>query len=168
MYKWRTKALITLCACAGWSESAHCALVQKHFPCIFRRDMLLYKSDEPSNLDFVNIFYTFRDIPLIVKNMLQKCFYGIKVELPPLKVYRYLLTKACMHGRNNTIVLYRQQFTAFTFEPRHSISYNIACAPSEASRKHAYIILTPLKPHFQYSKTGVYSRHYFCYFCSKI
>ena len=39
------------------------------------------------------------------------------------------------------------------------------CIPS---RKHAYIILTPLKPPLLYSKTGVYSGiHYFSYFCSK-
>ena len=36
-----------------------------------------------------------------------------------------------------------------------------------ASRKHAYIILTPLKP-ILYSKIGVYRGiHYFSYFCSK-
>ena len=32
------------------------------------------------------------------------------------------------------------------------------------SRKHDYIILTPRKPHFLYSKTGFYrDRHYFSY-----
>ena len=36
-----------------------------------------------------------------------------------------------------------------------------------SSRKHAYIILTPLTP-LLYSKTGVYGGiHYFSYFCSK-
>ena len=36
------------------------------------------------------------------------------------------------------------------------------------SRKHTYIILTPLNPNFIYSKTGVYRGiHYFSIFCSK-
>ena len=41
------------------------------------------------------------------------------------------------------------------------------CLLAIASRKHAYIILTPLNPTL-YSKTGVYRDiHYFSYFCSK-
>ena len=31
MYEWRAKAWIILCACTGWSESAHFAHVRRHF-----------------------------------------------------------------------------------------------------------------------------------------
>ena len=46
----------------------------------------------------------------------------------------------------------------------HSLFSTCYCV---SSRKHTYIILTPLNPHL-YSKTGVYrSIHYFSYFCPK-
>ena len=31
MYKWRAKVWMRFCACAGWSESVHFALVRRHF-----------------------------------------------------------------------------------------------------------------------------------------
>ena len=46
--------------------------------------------------------------------------------------------------------------------------FYIVLYPRFTSRKHTYMILTPLRPHFLYSKTGVYRGiHYFSYFCLK-
>ena len=46
-------------------------------------------------------------------------------------------------------------------------AFRVRVKVEKTSRKHAYIILTPLNP-LLYSKTGVYRGiHYFSYFCSK-
>ena len=79
--------------------------------------------------------------------------------------FKFLMVKFSIYLNRRVFVMQNPENELMQFSK--SMFRLIHVGTVGASRKHTYIILTPLNP-LLYSKTGVYRGiHYFSYFCSK-